>query len=194
MEQGLASGIGSIGSGALRTSDVRVRGVCLWRQSGRVAPSCTGFPGFQFFDPFHHDLGIAQIAQALKQALAGFLHRLPVGIGIERRHGHVRHHHGIDPRRDGLTERRQFNGVKVGAVNVDAGDAEMRIGGRVAVTGEVLHCGQHSAFMRARDIGCDQIADLLGVFSERARVDDGIGRIRVHVGVGEEIPVNADGA
>jgi hypothetical protein len=47
--------------------------------------------------------------------------------------------------------------------------------------------------MRALYVGRDQIADLLGIFSEGARVDDGIGGVRVHVGVGEKIPVNADG-
>lgn len=39
----------------------------------------------EFRDPLHHDLGVAQIAQALEQALARFFHRPPVGIGI---HGH----------------------------------------------------------------------------------------------------------
>jgi hypothetical protein len=82
----------------------------------------------------------------------------------------------------------------VGAVHVDAGHAEMRIGRRVSVTGEVFDRGQHPALMSALDIGRDQIADLLGIFTERARVDDGIGRVRIHVGVREKIPVNPDGA
>ena len=37
----------------------------------------------QFFDPFLHYLDIAQVTQALEKSFAGFLHGLPVGVGIE---------------------------------------------------------------------------------------------------------------
>ena len=41
--------------------------------------------------PFHHDLGVAQFAQATEERLAQLLHLLPFGIGINRakaiRHG-----------------------------------------------------------------------------------------------------------
>src|SRR6202047_4003559 len=69
----------------------------------------------------------------------------------------------------------------------------MRIGRSVSVTGEVFDGGQHSAFVRALDISRDQIADLLRVFSEGTRINDGIRRVRVNIGVGKEIPLYADG-
>jgi len=90
--------------------------------------------------------------------------------------------------------RREFNRIEVSAVAVNAGHAEVRIGRRVAMSGEMLHRGQHSGFMRALDVGCDQIADLLRVLAEGTRVDDGIFRVGIDVGVRKEVPVNADGA
>ncbi len=47
------------------------------------------------------------------------------GIRIERGDSDVRHHDRVDPCSDGLAERRQFDGVKVGAVHIDAGHAQM---------------------------------------------------------------------
>jgi len=38
----------------------------------------------QLLDPLLHDVDVAKIAEALKQAPAGLFHGLPVGIGIER--------------------------------------------------------------------------------------------------------------
>src|SRR5271168_2182208 len=70
----------------------------------------------------------------------------------------------------------------------------MRISRRIAVTGKMFDRGQHPALVRALDIGCDQIADLLWIFAKRARVDDGIGWVGIHVSVGKKIPVNADSA
>jgi hypothetical protein len=45
-------------------------------------PLYTGL--LEFVNPLHHYVDIAQRAQPLKQALARFLHGLPVGIGINR--------------------------------------------------------------------------------------------------------------
>ena len=103
-------------------------------------------------------------------------------------------HYRIDSRSDGAAEGRKFDGIEMGAVDVDAGHAEMRIGGGVPVAGKMFDGGEHAAFMRALDVGCDQIADLRGIFSKRTRVDDGIDGVRVDVGIGKEIPVNTDGA
>ena len=61
-----------------------------WRQRGQGCPRHRAFCGMQLLDPFHHHLDVAQCAEALKQALAGLLHRLPVRIGIEG-HQSVRH-------------------------------------------------------------------------------------------------------
>ena len=59
---------------------------------------------------------------------------------------------------------------------------------------EVLYGYQHSGLVSAPDVGRHQIADLFGIFAKGPRVDDGIGGIGIHVGVGKEIPVNADGS
>src|ERR1700686_1318358 len=80
------------------------------------------------------------------------------------------------------------------AVSAHAGDSQMRVGRCVSVPREMFHRGQHSSLVRALYVGRNQIADLFGIFSEGASIDDGIGRIRVHVGVREEIPVNTDGS
>ncbi len=69
----------------------------------------------------------------------------------------------------------------------------MRVSRGISVAGKMFDGGQHAAFMRAFDIGCDQIAHLLRIFPERARVDNGINWVRVNVGVRKKIPVNADG-
>ena len=53
----------------------------------------------------------------------------------------------------------------MGAIHVHAGHTEMRIGRRIAVTRKVFSRGHHSAFVRALDVGGDQIADLLGIFA-----------------------------
>ena len=80
------------------------------------------------------------------------------------------------------------------AINIHTGNSKMRVGSRVAVARKVLNRGQHPAFMRAFDIGGNQIAHLLWIFSKRARVDDGIRGIRIYVGIRKEIPVHPDGA
>ena len=68
-----------------------------------------------------------------------------IGIGIERRHGDMRHHHRIDSRGDRLAKRRKLDRIQVSAVAVHAGHAEMRIGRGIAVTGKMFYRGQHSA-------------------------------------------------
>ena len=69
----------------------------------------------------------------------------------------------------------------------------MRVGRGVAVSGKMFHGRQHAGLVRPFDVGCDQIADLLRVFAKRARVDDGIGWVRVDISIGKEIPMDANG-
>ena len=105
----------------------------------------------------------------------------------------MRHHHGIHARLDGAPERRQLNRIEPRPVAGDLSEAEMRIGSGVAVSGKMFGRGQHAALVSAANVRRHEIAHLLGVFSERARVDDGIRRVGIHVGVGEEIPMHSDG-
>ena len=115
-----------------------------------------------------------------------------VGIGLKRWNGDVRHHDGVDSGRDGLAERRQFDRVQARPVPGDLGQAEMGVSCGITVAGEMLGGGHHSSGARSPDVGGDQISDLFGIFSERTRIDDGIRRIGVDVGIGKEIPVHAD--
>ena len=116
-----------------------------------------------------------------------------VRVGIERRDGDMRHHHGVDASGDRLAEWRKLDRIQMCAVPVHASHTEMRVSGGIAVARKMLHRGQHASLVRSLDIGGNQIADLLGIFSKRPRVDDGIRRIRVDVGIRKEIPVNANG-
>ena len=70
----------------------------------------------------------------------------------------------------------------------------MRVGVGVAVSGKVLGSGHHAELVRAFDVGGGHLANLRRVFAERARVDDRIVGIGVHVHVGKPVPLHADGA
>ena len=70
----------------------------------------------------------------------------------------------------------------------------MRIGGGVTVAGKVFGRAQHSILFGTGDVGSHKIADQLRVFSKRSRVDDGIGRIGIHVGDWEQVPLHAQRA
>src|SRR6266436_7194083 len=69
----------------------------------------------------------------------------------------------------------------------------MRIGSSVAVSRKMFSRDQHPAFVSASDVRRHVIAHLLRIFSKRARVDDGIRRVGIYVGIGEEIPMHSDG-
>ena len=117
-----------------------------------------------------------------------------VRIRIQRRHGHVRHHHRIHSGCNRLAKRRKFDGIQARPISAHARHSQVRVGGRVAVSGKMLHRRQHAALMRALDICGDHVADLLRILSKRTRVDDGIRRIRVHVRIRKEIPMHPDRA
>src|SRR3954468_13398429 len=70
----------------------------------------------------------------------------------------------------------------------------MRVNCGVAVARKVLCRGQHPAGPRAANIGRHQIAYLLRVSAECACPDDRVGRVRIHVGDGKEVPVHAKSA
>ena len=117
----------------------------------------------------------------------------PVGLGIKSGNGDVRHHHGIHSRLNRAPEWRQLNRIQARPVARDFSQAKMRIGSGVAVSGKVFGRGQHEALVGAPNVRRHEIAHLLRVFSERARVNDGIRRVGIHVGHGKEIPMHSDG-
>src|SRR5208282_2182362 len=51
---------------------------------------------------------------------------------------------------------------------------------------------RHAAFVSAPNVRRYEIADLLRIATERARVDDGIRRIGIHVSIRKEIPLHSD--
>jgi hypothetical protein len=59
---------------------------------------------------------------------------------------------------------------------------------------EVLRGGQHPVLLQSTDSGGHQHADELRIFTERAGIDDRIGRIVVDIGHRGECYVNAHGA
>ena len=67
----------------------------------------------------------------------------------------------------------------------------MRVGGRVAVAGEVLRAGRHALALRAGDERRDVARDELGIGAEAAHADDGIPGVGVRVGDGREVQVDA---
>ncbi len=87
----------------------------------------------------------------------------------------------------------QLDRLQPSAVAGDLSEAEVRIGGGVAVSGKMFGRDQHAVFVSTPNIRCHEIADLLRVLSERTSVDDGIRRIGIHVSVGKEIPMHSDG-
>src|SRR5215471_3092578 len=62
------------------------------------------------------------------------------------------------------------------------------------MAGEVLDRGQHSLLVGAANVCRSQVAYLPRILPERPGVDDGVGGVGINVGVGEEIPVNPNGA
>ncbi len=115
-------------------------------------------------------------------------------IRLKRRHKELAHHHRIDPGGDGRTEGWQFDLIEAFAAGHDAGEGKMGISIGIAVPWEMLGGGHAVPIMDSVDEGRDQFADFARVFSEGAGIDNGIAGIGVHVGIGIEIPVHADGA
>ena len=82
--------------------------------------------------------------------------------------GHDRAH----ARGDGCAKRREFDAVQMRAVAGDGWQIEMRIDAGVAMAGEVLGGGQSAIFFDSAHEGGDEFRHALGIFAERARVDD----------------------
>ena len=123
--------------------------------------------------------------------IAGEVVATRAGVGIERKHSHVRSHHSIDSRSDRLLERRQIDRTQVLQIVIHQGYCQVRVGGGISVTGEVLCRRQHSVRPRAADVGRHQIAHLLRIRAESASPDDRVGRVGIYVGDGKQVPVHA---
>src|SRR2546425_6503678 len=106
----------------------------------------------------------------------------------------MRAHHHVGPGGDARPERHQLQGVEPRIAGGDHRQADVRVGLRVAVTGEVLQRRQHAVLAQAADVGLDELRDGAWILPEGAGVDDRVERVVVEVGVGSEIDVDADRA
>jgi len=104
------------------------------------------------------------------------------------------HHHRVYTGFNCVLEGRQLDSIEARPIASHFSNTEMRIGRRIAVPGKMLGGDEHPALMGAADIGRHKIADLRRISSEGTRVDDGIGGIGIHVGIGKEILMHADGS
>src|SRR5690606_19172126 len=106
----------------------------------------------------------------------------------------VRRHDASHAGGDGVAEGHQLHRIQAGTVGEDDGELQVRVRLGVAVPGEVLGDGEHAAVLEPLDVRGDQRPGAPRVLAERARVDDGVRRIRVDVGDGGEGEVQAGDA
>ena len=109
--------------------------------------------------------------------------RRVVQVGHEQMAGH----HGLNACGDRGAERQQRR-VEVA---LDHRELAVRVGSRVAVSGEVLRAGRHALALRAGDERSDVTRDELWVGAEAAHADDGVQGIGVGVRDRGEIQVDA---
>ena len=125
----------------------------------------------------HHGARRNRASPAAPREHEGAQRRHP--SGVERRHQHVPGHDRGDAGVDRGPERHQLPIPQQGPVGVDAGDAEVRVGGGVAVAGEVLGAGaprRPPAAPATKAAPCR--ATSAGVGAERAHADHRVGRVR----------------
>ena len=103
-------------------------------------------------------------------------------------------HDAADSGSDRGAKGNQFQVLEAIFVGANHRQIDVRIRGGVAVAGEMLGGGEAAVFFHAAHESGDEFGDALGIFAERAGIDDGIAGIIVHVGNRRVNPVNADGA
>src|SRR6185369_1471301 len=101
----------------------------------------------------------------------------------------MRNHHGICACVDGGAKRWKIDLVDLFAASVYSGHAEVRISRSVTVFGKMLGGGEKSVVARSANVSAYQRAHLRRIFTKRARVNDGIGWVRVDVGDRHQVPL-----
>ncbi len=109
------------------------------------------------------------------------------GLVTDRPDDDVRGHDRLSSRLDRRAERDECRLVELS----DERKCEVRVDGGVAVSGEVLCARRHPRALKAAHEGGDMPRDELCVGAERADSDHGVLRIRVDVGDGREVEVDA---
>jgi hypothetical protein len=96
------------------------------------------------------------------------------------------------PRLDRGAERRELPRVEGLEVGVDRGQLEVRVGTRVAMTGEVLRARGDASALQAADERGDVPRDELRVSAEGPDADDRVLGVRVDVCDRSEVETDAD--
>ncbi len=113
-------------------------------------------------------------------------------LGVVRVEQDVRGHDALHAGRDGRPERQQVLAELVGG-QVDPGQPEVRVAGRVAVAGEVLGAGRDAGGLQAADVRGGVPGRQVAVAAEGADADHRVVRVGVDVRVGRVVQVHADG-
>ena len=113
---------------------------------------------------------------------------------VERRDGEVRGHDAPGSRREAGPERDELDRVEPCAVEGEDREGAVRVGGGVAVPGEVLQRREDAAVLEPLHGRRDEAADGDRLLAEAPHVDDGVVGVVVHVGDRGEDDVDPEGA
>ncbi len=113
---------------------------------------------------------------------------------VEGRNGQVRGHDAPGSRFEAGPERDELDRVEPCAVEGENGEGAVRVGGGVAVPGEVLQRRQDATGLEPLHGRRDEAADGDRLLAEAPHVDDGVVGVVVHVGDRGEDDVDAEGA
>ena len=90
-------------------------------------------------------------------------------------HGNVEvaGHNAADTGGNRSAEGNEFEGFHALAIGFDDGQIDVRVGGSVAVAGEMFCGGESAVFLDSANEFANEIGHALGIFAEGARIDDG---------------------
>src|ERR1700723_3117112 len=100
-------------------------------------------------------------------------------------------HDAVGSGGDCRAERNQLQALEAFAVGVNDREVDVRISGGVAMTRKMFCRREAAIFLYAMHEGGHVLGNFLRIFAERTRVDDGIIRIVVYVGVRRVNPLDA---
>ena len=103
----------------------------------------------------------------------------------------MRRHHARDARRGERPEGHQLDALEPLAVVLDARQLEVAVDAGVAVPREVLRAGGDAFALQAEREGDRVARDLVGIAREAAIADHRVRRVRVDIGDGGEVEIDA---
>ena len=148
---------------------------------GEVALGSALFFGARHLEAVRHHDAVEAHLVAEQAVQDGARTRRDLSRRVQRWHGDVGRHHGVDARRDGGAERHEVGLLERLAGVVDARRRRVRVLARAAVAGEVLDRRDLARVVDARDEGRDEAPGALGVRPIGPCADDRVARVAVHV-------------